>query len=128
MQTVYYLRTDELDNQFLEALKTLFKDKMIEIVVTEADETAYLLHSNANREHLLQAIEHVDNGENLVEVALDTLSTFGASFKGYFGLKLVKISTLRLNRIIAWRNILQNIALAEDYSARLLNRLIIESF
>ncbi|VAW30384.1 hypothetical protein MNBD_CHLOROFLEXI01-3048 [hydrothermal vent metagenome] len=71
MQTVYHLRTDELDSQFLEALKTLFKDKMIEIVVTEADETAYLLHSDANREQLLQAIEHVNNNENMVEVALD---------------------------------------------------------
>ena len=73
MHTVYHLRTDELDNQFLEALKTLFKDKTIEIVVTEVDETAYLLNSDANREHLLQAIKHVNNSENLVEVELDTL-------------------------------------------------------
>ncbi len=73
MHSVYHLRTDELDNQFLEALKTLFKDKTIEIVVTEVDETAYLLRSEINREHLLRAIEHVNNGENLVEVELDTL-------------------------------------------------------
>jgi len=73
MHTVYHLRTDELDNQFLEALKTLFKDKTIEIVVSEVDETAYLFHSDANREQLLQAIEHVNNGENLVGVDLDTL-------------------------------------------------------
>jgi antitoxin YefM len=68
MQTVYHLRTNELDNQFLEALKTLFKDKTIEIIVTEVDETAYLLHSDANRERLLQAIKHVNNGDNLIEV------------------------------------------------------------
>jgi antitoxin YefM len=73
MQTVYHLRTDELDAQFLESLKTLFKDKTIEIVVTEVDETAYLLHSDTNREQLLQAIEHVEKGENLVEVELDAL-------------------------------------------------------
>jgi antitoxin YefM len=73
MYTVYHLKADELDNQFLEALKTLFKDKTIEIVVTEVDETAYLLHSDANRERLLQAIENVNNGENLVKVELDTL-------------------------------------------------------
>ncbi len=73
MQTVYHLNADELDNQFLEALKTLFKDKTIEIVVTEVDETAYLLQSDANRKQLLQAIEHVNNGENLIEVGLDTL-------------------------------------------------------
>lgn len=73
MHTVYHLKADELDNQFLEALKTLFKDKTIGIVVTEVDETAYLLHSDANRERSLQAIEHVSNGENLVKVELDTL-------------------------------------------------------
>jgi len=73
MYTVYHLKADELDTQFLEALKTLFKDKTIEIVVTEVDETAYLLHSDANRERLLQAVEHVNDGENLVEVELDTL-------------------------------------------------------
>ncbi len=73
MHTVYHLRTDELDNQFLEALKTLFKDKTIEIVVTEVDETVYVLRSEANKEQLLQAIEHVNNGENLIEVALDAL-------------------------------------------------------
>lgn len=73
MQTVYHLRTDELDAQFLESLKSLFKDKTIEIVVTEVDETAYLLHSDTNREQLLQAIEHVEKGENLMEVELDTL-------------------------------------------------------
>jgi hypothetical protein len=40
-------------------------------VVTEVDETAYLLHSDTNREQLLQAIEHVDNDENVFEVDLD---------------------------------------------------------
>jgi len=73
MYTVYHLKADELDTQFLEALKTLFKDKTIEIVVTEVDETAYLLHSDANRDRLLQAVENVNDGENLVEVELDTL-------------------------------------------------------
>jgi len=73
MHTVYCLRANELDNQFLGAL-TLLKDKTIEIIVADVDETAnYLLHSDANRYRLLQAIEHVSNGENLVKVELDTL-------------------------------------------------------
>ena len=42
MQTVYRLNSSELDNRFLEALKTLFQDKEIEIVVTEIDETVAL--------------------------------------------------------------------------------------
>ena len=73
MQTVYRLNAGELDSQFLEALKTLFKDKEIEIVVTEVDETAYLLQSPANKQRLLTAIENVENGRHLIEVDLDAL-------------------------------------------------------
>ena len=37
MYTTYRLHADELDNDFIEALKTLFKDKEIEITVSEVD-------------------------------------------------------------------------------------------
>lgn len=62
MYTVYRLNADELDAQFLKALKALFKNKEIEIAVCETeqsaeDETAYLLRSPANRQRLLKAIE-----------------------------------------------------------------------
>lgn len=67
MQTVYRLNADELDTQFLEALKTLFKDKEIEIIVTEIDETTYLLQSDANRKRLMEAKRAVENGEDLIE-------------------------------------------------------------
>ncbi len=43
MYTVYRLNVNELNNQFVEILKMLFRDKEIEIVVSEIDETAYLL-------------------------------------------------------------------------------------
>lgn len=36
MYTIYWLKADELDNGFLKALKAMFKDKDIEIVVCEA--------------------------------------------------------------------------------------------
>jgi antitoxin YefM len=71
--TVYRLNVNELDSQFIEALKTLFKDKDVEIIVSEVDETAYLLQSAANRQRLLQAIQHVNDQEHLVEVQLDSL-------------------------------------------------------
>jgi antitoxin YefM len=74
MYTVYRLNVNELDSQFIEALKTLFKDKDVEIIVSEVDETAYLLQSAANRQRLLQAIQHVNDQEHLVEVQLDSLS------------------------------------------------------
>jgi hypothetical protein len=48
MYMVYKMNARELDSRFLKALKAMFKDKDIEIVVSEAaqteeDETAYLL-------------------------------------------------------------------------------------
>lgn len=79
MYTMYKMYANELDIRFIEALKALFKDQEIEIVVCEAieheeDETDYLLRSPANREHLLQAIENVNNNRNLVTVGMDELS------------------------------------------------------
>ena len=68
MQTIYRLNAKELDNQFLEALKTLFVDKEIEIVVTELDETTYLLGTPANRKRLLEAAEAVKYDHNRVEL------------------------------------------------------------
>jgi len=58
MYSVYRLNVNELNSQFIESLKALFKPKDIEIIVSEIDETAYLLQSEANRQRLLQAIEN----------------------------------------------------------------------
>ena len=66
MHTIYRLNADELDNKFLDSLKTMFSHKQIEIAVSEADETDYLLRAPANRERLLQAVADVDAGRNLV--------------------------------------------------------------
>lgn len=71
MQTIYRLNARELDNQFLEALKILFADKEIEIIVTELDETAYLLGTPANRKRLLQALEAAKQAHNLIEVSVE---------------------------------------------------------
>jgi antitoxin YefM len=67
MQTTYLINADELDDRFLNALKMLFAGKQIEILVTEMDETAYLLRSKANRERLMAAIINVENGHNIVD-------------------------------------------------------------
>ena len=73
MQTIYRLKASELDNDFLEGLKATFKDKEIEIIVYEVDETDYLLKSDANKVRLLKAIENVNNKTNLVEVSLESI-------------------------------------------------------
>jgi antitoxin YefM len=66
MYTIYRLNADELDSNFLESLKSAFGHKQIEIAVSEADETEYLLRSPANRERLQQAVADVEAGRNLV--------------------------------------------------------------
>lgn len=73
MSTVYRLKASELDRNFLEKIKAIFGDKEIEIIVTEFDETAYLLKSESNKNRLLRAVENVKEGQNLVEVNLQDL-------------------------------------------------------
>lgn len=78
MYALYKLRADELDQRFLDTLKSQFQDREIEIAVSEAvdsteDETAYLLRSPANRERLLRAIDNVAQGRDLEIVELDDL-------------------------------------------------------
>ena len=66
METIYQLNADDLNDDFLEGLKTSFKHKEIEIVVYERDETAYLLRFPANRSPLLDAVADVEQNRNLV--------------------------------------------------------------
>ncbi len=66
MQTIYQINADELDQKILDSIKVLFKDREIEIVVSERDETAYLLRSPANRESLLNAVGDVEENRNII--------------------------------------------------------------
>lgn len=74
MQSTYRLKANELDEQFMAGLKATYKDKDIEIIVYEVDETEYLLKSEANRERLMQAKTNIENMTNLVEVDLEDLN------------------------------------------------------
>ena len=65
MVTVYRLNVNELNEQFIQALQTLFRDREVEITVTEVEETDYLLRSEPNRRRLLQAIKNIDNNEDM---------------------------------------------------------------
>lgn len=66
METIYQLNADDLNEDFLEGLKASFKHKEIEIVVSERDETAYLLRSPANRSQLIEAVADIEQNRNLV--------------------------------------------------------------
>ena len=78
MYTIYRINANDMDNRFIRVLKTMFRNKEIEIAVCdvseiEEDETAYLLKSPANRERLLKAIKDVAHSRDLVTVNLDEL-------------------------------------------------------
>ena len=68
MSTIYRLKANEIDRNFLEEIKATFGDKEIEIVVSEFDETEYLLQSEANKNRLLEAIKNVGKRKNLIEI------------------------------------------------------------
>ena len=74
MYSTYRLKADELSADFIKALKKTYQHRQIEIIVQEVqDETEYLMSSQANRNHLLRAIENVDHHTNLVTVKLEDL-------------------------------------------------------
>ena len=78
MYTTYRIQANDLNGQFLKALKALFKDKVIEITACEAaeveqDETAYLMSSPSNHAHLMRAIANIEKRENLKTVSMDEL-------------------------------------------------------
>ncbi|MCX6903564.1 MAG: hypothetical protein NTW03_08820 [Verrucomicrobia bacterium] len=66
MFAIYHLNADELNAEFVESLKIAFKHGPVEITVSDADETHYLLRSSANRDHLLTAVKDAANQRNLV--------------------------------------------------------------
>ena len=66
MQVAYKISIDELDNRFLDSIKSLFKSKEIYINITDEsqNETEYLLSNEANAKRLLDAINNVENHKN----------------------------------------------------------------
>ena len=72
MYSTYRLKADELSNDILNAIKNAFQHKEIEITIQDIpDETDYLLGSAANKEHLLKAVEEIENQENLVSLKIE---------------------------------------------------------
>lgn len=53
-----------MNEEFLESVKKLFKNKRLTISVSEEiDETAYLLNSSANIKRLEESVDHVKSGK-----------------------------------------------------------------
>jgi hypothetical protein len=54
MKAIYTLKEKEVDINFINSLKALFKGKTVHITITdETDETSYLLGNKANRDHIM---------------------------------------------------------------------------
>ncbi len=71
MYTTFHIKANELDENFVKALKMIFKSKRISILVEEEqDETEYLLSSPANRKMLEKSLRNVEKG-NVIEVDID---------------------------------------------------------
>jgi len=66
MQASFILDSNELDNSFIDKLREMFKNKRIELSITESDDTHYLNASKANREILSTSIANIECGENLI--------------------------------------------------------------
>lgn len=63
MRTAIRLNINELSLELLNALKLAFKNKEVEIVISEVkDETEYLLSSRANKEQLLKSFKEIEDG------------------------------------------------------------------
>jgi antitoxin YefM len=71
MTTSIKIKANELDDRLINKLKSLFKDKEIEIRVIEESDTEYLQSTSANRERLLKAINDIESGKELIKVDID---------------------------------------------------------
>ncbi len=64
MITTYQMDVNELSIEVLNAIKTAFKNKTINITVSEVfDETEYLLASKENKAHLEKSIKEAEEGK-----------------------------------------------------------------
>ncbi len=77
MYTLYKMNSDDLNENFIAAIKAQYPHQTIEIAISDIeqvkqDETEYLLADPENKAHLLAAIQQVEQN-NLINVDLENL-------------------------------------------------------
>ena len=77
MSTTFQLNESELNVQFVNALKLLFKNQNLTLTVEaeEMDTTAYLTSNPVNQERLLESIKNINEGKHLTEISISALKT-----------------------------------------------------
>jgi hypothetical protein len=66
MTTTYHLNVNELSVELINSIKAAFKDKTVDITVSESiDETDYLLSSEANKKMLEESIQQLKDGKGI---------------------------------------------------------------
>ncbi len=73
MITTYQMKASELDKSFIQSVKAQFHDKEITIIISESDETDYLLKSKANRDILYQSLHDAKARKGLHTIDLKDL-------------------------------------------------------
>ncbi|PWK26675.1 hypothetical protein LV89_02184 [Arcicella aurantiaca] len=75
MVSTFQINEAELDNNFVKALKSMFKNRNLTLTIEaeEVDTTEYLLSNAVNKERLLKAVENAKQRKNLVKVDLEQL-------------------------------------------------------
>ncbi|MBI5214856.1 MAG: hypothetical protein HY960_03820 [Ignavibacteriae bacterium] len=73
MEMTLRMNAGQLNSELLEKIQDMFRDKEIEITVNEIDETEYLFRFSENKRRLLNAIENVELGKNLIHVPLSDI-------------------------------------------------------
>ena len=78
MTTIYRLHVNELSVEVINSIKAAFKDKTVEIIVTDAvDETEYLLATEANRKHLFDSMKELEEGKGVTFTVEELQEKYG---------------------------------------------------
>ena len=84
MQTVIRLKLDELNPSLISSIKSLYKNKEIEIIMHDVkDETEYLKENSNNHKFLLKQIAIVKKNKDLL-----SMSSLKHEYKGYWSRRI----------------------------------------